>query len=65
MMLTVTKTRKWKVLLCNLHVDLHVRVLDMMTSLALLFPEERLRYLFKIKQVLYLRKMPYKVSPTN
>ena len=32
MTLTVTKKRKWKVLLCNLHAGLHVSVLDLMTS---------------------------------
>ena len=56
MTLTVTKRRKWKVLLCNLHVDLHVRVLNMVTSRhsvrsqALLFPNYGLRYLFQTKQ---------------
>ena len=55
MTLTVTKKCKWKVLLCNLYVDFHVRVLDMMTGwhsvrfsgvvvskvrLAVFFPDE-------------------------
>ena len=50
---TVTKKLKWKVRLCNLHV----RVLDMMKSWhsvrfskALLFPKDRLGYLFHRKQ---------------
>ena len=53
MTLTVTKERKLKVLLCNLHVDLHVRGLDMMRSCILyvfqqlLFPKDGLRNLFE------------------
>ena len=61
----MTKKRKWKVLLCNLHADLHVRFLDIMTSwhsvrfsavvifkvgLAVSFPDETNRVFTKYAQ---------------
>ena len=68
MTLTATKERKLKVLLCNLHVDLHVRGLDMMTSWhsarfsAVDVSKRRLAVYFPVSS---LRNVLNKGNPTN